>query len=224
MGHFVALCLRGVNASAGTRLGSDRGGCAQGQRHPCGDRDPRRDTEEYGSDLPHEWLRRIHKPFVAGSNPAAATISPSGRQILGVVGVRKRVTPGASIHRGIHCASNRPRVHEFSDAGRGHNDHPLWPLMALVSTSDLSPQPYPHADDGVEVRRIFHQLSSLAMENVNKHFKAIFGLHGSVPTKGLRNAGRFTLGAIFVYKPAVLYRFEHGLDLNVGLKPFLRAA
>ena len=83
---------------------------------------------------------------------------------------------------------------------------------------------YPHTDGGVEVRRLFHHLRSLAMENFNEHFKGIFGVHSSVPTKGLRNTQRFALGAILVYQLALLYRFEHGLDLNVGLKPFLQAA
>ena len=40
---------------------------------------------------------------------------------------------------------------------------------------------YPHTDDGVEVRRIFHKLRSLAMENFNEHFKGIFDGHGQVP-------------------------------------------
>jgi len=44
---------------------------------------------------------------------------------------------------------------------------------------------YPHTDDGVEVRRIFHKLRSTAMENFNEHFKGIFDGHGQVPTKGL---------------------------------------
>jgi len=83
---------------------------------------------------------------------------------------------------------------------------------------------YPHTDGGVEVRRIFHKLRSLAMENFNEQIKGIFGVHGSVPTKGLRNTQRFALGAILVYQLALLYRFQHGLDLNVGLKPFLQAA
>jgi hypothetical protein len=33
---------------------------------------------------------------------------------------------------------------------------------------------YPHTDDGVEVRRVFHKLRSIAMENFNEHFKSIF--------------------------------------------------
>lgn len=44
---------------------------------------------------------------------------------------------------------------------------------------------YPHTDDGVEVRRVFHKLRSRAMENFNEHFKGIFDGHGQVPTKGL---------------------------------------
>lgn len=83
---------------------------------------------------------------------------------------------------------------------------------------------YPHTDGGVEVRRVFHKLRSLAMENFNEHFKGIFGAHGQVPTKGLVNTQRFALGAVFVYQLALLYRFEQGQPLNLGLKPFLRAA
>jgi hypothetical protein len=83
--------------------------------------------------------------------------------------------------------------------------------------------PYPHTDPGVEVRRIFHKLRSLAIENFNQHFKGIFDGHGQVPTKGLLNTQRFALGAIFVYQLALLYRFQQGLDLNIGLKPFIKA-
>jgi len=83
---------------------------------------------------------------------------------------------------------------------------------------------YPHQGLGVEVRRIFHKLRSLAIENFNEHFKGIFDGHGQVPTKGLINTQRFALGAIFVYQLALLYRFENGLALNVGLKAFLKAA
>jgi hypothetical protein len=89
----------------------------------------------------------------------------------------------------------------------------------------VTPQygPYPHTDDGVAVRLIFHKLRSLAMENFNEHFKGIFDGHGQVPSRGLINTRRFVLGAIFVYQLALLYRFEHGLDLRVGLKAFLKA-
>lgn len=90
----------------------------------------------------------------------------------------------------------------------------------------VTPQygPYPHADAGVEVRRLFHELRSRAIENFNEQFKGIFDGHGQVPTKGLVNTQRFALGAVFVYQITLLYRFEHGLALRIGLKPFLKAA
>lgn len=84
--------------------------------------------------------------------------------------------------------------------------------------------PYPHDDPGVEVRRCFHMLRSKAIENFNEQFKGIFDGHGQVPTKGLVSTQRFGLGAILVYQLTLLYRHEHGLDLRVGLKPFLKAA
>ena len=83
---------------------------------------------------------------------------------------------------------------------------------------------YPHTHDGVEVRRIFHKLRSLTNENFNEHFKAIFDVHGQVPTKGRVNTARFALGAVFVYQLALLCRHERKSEVNRGLKPFLRAA
>ncbi len=83
---------------------------------------------------------------------------------------------------------------------------------------------YPHTDSGVEVRRIFHKLRSLANENFNEHFKGIFDVHEQVPTKGRVNTQRFALGAVFVYQLALLYRHERTSEVNRGLKPFLRAA
>ena len=83
---------------------------------------------------------------------------------------------------------------------------------------------YPHTDAGVEVRRIFHKLRTMANENFNEHFKTIFDVHGQVPTKGEVNTQRFALGAVFVYQLALLHRHEQKLDINRGLKPFLRAA
>lgn len=87
---------------------------------------------------------------------------------------------------------------------------------------------YPHTDDGKDVRRVFHKLRSVTIENFNENFneqfKSIFGGHAQVPTKGLANTQRSALGAIFVYQLALLYRHEQGLSLRVGLKPFLKAA
>jgi hypothetical protein len=84
--------------------------------------------------------------------------------------------------------------------------------------------PYPHTDAGVGVRRVLHELRSRAIENLNEQFKGIFDVHSQVPTKGWRNTRCFALGAVFAYQLTLWYRHEHGLDLRVGLKPFLKAA
>jgi hypothetical protein len=84
--------------------------------------------------------------------------------------------------------------------------------------------PYPHHDEGVEVRKILHKTRSLAIENFNEHFKAIFDVHGQVPTKGLIATQRFALSAVMVYQLAVLYCFLQGLDLRVGLKALIKSA
>jgi len=84
--------------------------------------------------------------------------------------------------------------------------------------------PYPHTDDGVEVRRILHKERSVAIENFNGQFKAIFDVHGPVPTRGQRATTRWVLGAILVYQLTLLYRHQVGLPLRIGLKPFLQAA
>ncbi len=84
--------------------------------------------------------------------------------------------------------------------------------------------PYPHTDDGKEVRRLFHQLRSHAIENFNEHYKGLFDGHGSVPTRGLLATRRYLLAAVLVYQLLLLYRFETGGDLRVGLKALLKAA
>lgn len=86
------------------------------------------------------------------------------------------------------------------------------------------PGGYPHTDDGVAVRRVFHQRRSSAIENFNEQFKSIFDAHGPVPTRGLAATQRFALGAVLVYQLLLWHRHEHGLHLRVGLKPALKAA
>ncbi len=119
-----------------------------------------------------------------------------------------------------------PAEVRFVLGDKHYNDSALHDLSAednrcLVTTQSGR---YPHTDDGVEVRRIFHKLRSTAIENFNEQFKGIFDGHQQVPTKGLTNTRRFALGAIFVYQLTLWYRHEHGMDLRVGLKPFLKAA
>ena len=83
---------------------------------------------------------------------------------------------------------------------------------------------YPHTDDGVEVRRIFHQLRSHAIENFNCQFKSIFNCLGQVPTKGLRATSRFVLGAVLLYQLTLWHHHLLQRDLRVGLKSFVLAA
>jgi transposase len=83
---------------------------------------------------------------------------------------------------------------------------------------------YPHTDDGVEVRRLFHQLRSHAVENFNAQFKTLFGCLGNVPTRGLLPTRLFALGAVLLYQ---LTLWQHAIadrDLRQGLKPFLLSA
>ena len=83
---------------------------------------------------------------------------------------------------------------------------------------------YPHTDDGVEVRRILHKERSVAIENFNGQFKAIFDVNDAVPTRGKVATARWVLGAVLVYQLTLLYRFEHHQGLRLGLKAFLKAA
>jgi Transposase DDE domain len=83
---------------------------------------------------------------------------------------------------------------------------------------------YPHQDAGAGVRRVFHEVRSRAIENFNGQFKATFDVGGPVPTRGLVATSRFVLGAVLVYQLTLLHHHHAGLDLRVGLKPFLQAA
>jgi Transposase DDE domain len=83
---------------------------------------------------------------------------------------------------------------------------------------------YPHHDDGVEVRRIFHKLRSQAIEPFNGLFKNVFEWRTQMPVTGLRRTQLLALGAIVIYQLVLLYQHEHNLPLGKGIKPLLRAA
>lgn len=83
---------------------------------------------------------------------------------------------------------------------------------------------YPHSDDGVEVRRVFHTLRSKAIEPFNGLFKNIFEWGGQVPVKGLRRTQLIVLGAVLVYQIVLLYQFQQHLPLGRDVKALLRAA
>lgn len=84
--------------------------------------------------------------------------------------------------------------------------------------------PYPHKDDGVRVRQIFHKLRSKAIEPFNGLFKNVFECSGQVPVKGLKRIQLIVLGAVIVYQLILLYQFQRGLPLGKGVKALLRAA
>jgi hypothetical protein len=92
---------------------------------------------------------------------------------------------------------------------------------ALVATRRGA---YPHHDDGVEVRRLFHKLRSQAIEPFNGLFKNIFEWRTQMPVKGLWRSQLLALGAIVLYQLVLLYQHEHNLPLGKGIKPLLRAA
>jgi hypothetical protein len=139
-----------------------------------------------------------------------------------------RLTPAnvADNHIAIELAPEFPTDLRFLLGDQHYQDPELEQQCDQINCVVITPQrgPYPHTDDGVEVRRILHKTRSIAIENFNEQFKGIFEAHGQVPTKGLAATQRFALGAIFLYQLALLYRFQHGLELRVGLKAFIRAA
>ncbi len=82
---------------------------------------------------------------------------------------------------------------------------------------------YPHTDDGVEVRRIFHKLRSMpwkiSMSISKPSLMDMEKFH-----QRLTGYSTIRVGCHFVYQLALLYGFEHDLGLCVGLKAFLKAA
>jgi hypothetical protein len=143
-------------------------------------------------------------PLAAELTPANAADNETAPRLLKVVPTAVRFILGDTAYQD-------PALHEHCAATD----------RLLVATRRGA---YPHTDDGVEVRRVFHQLRSHAIENFNGQFKGIFDVYGSVPTRGLVPTQRFALGAVFLYQLTLLYRFEHHQDLRVGLKAFLKAA
>ena len=84
--------------------------------------------------------------------------------------------------------------------------------------------PYPHRDGGVEVRRIFHKLRSLAIEPFNGLFTNVFAWRGQMPVKGLKRCQWLALGAILLYQIVLLYQHQRQQPVGVGVKALLRAA
>ena len=119
-----------------------------------------------------------------------------------------------------------PAIVRFVLGDGTYDDDGLRTDLAAAGRTLVTPRsgPYPRADAGAPVRKVFHEVRSRAIENFNGQFKAIFDVGGPVPTRGLVATARFVLGAVLVYQLTLLHRFEAGADLRVGLKPFLQAA
>ena len=83
---------------------------------------------------------------------------------------------------------------------------------------------YPHRDGGVEVRRLFHKLRSLAIEPFNGLFKNIFEWRGQMPVKGLNKCQLLALGAILLYQIVLSYQCQQQKPVGIGIKALLRAA
>lgn len=76
-----------------------------------------------------------------------------------------------------------------------------WPLLAPPGRRGA----YPHTDGGVEVRRVFHQLRSHAIEPFNGLLKNIFEWGGQMPVKGFRRCQLLALGAVLLSQLVLLY-------------------
>ena len=151
-------------------------------------------------------------------------------------GITAGGTAGSCIWRSRSAASGSPVAAEFTIASAADNviapklltQLPMAVRYVLgdthYNTPELRPEcalhnrelvatrrgPYPHRDGGVEVRRIFHKLRSLAIEPFNGLFKNIFEWRGQLPVKGLKRCQLFALGAILLYQIVLLYQKAEG--------------
>lgn len=167
----------------------------------------------------HGWVYgwKLHLVVTAGCNvwlPLAAEVTPAN-----VADNEQAPTLIEILPPGLHFLLGDQHYHD--EALRLQCDRRG---CMLVTSFTGKNNPYPHHDDGVQVRQILHKTRSIAIENFNEHFKAIFDVHGAVPTKGLRATQRFVLSAVFVYQLAILYSFLQNLDLRTGLKALIKAA
>ncbi len=163
----------------------------------------------------HGWVYgwKLHLMTTVASRwlPLAAALTPANEADNEVAPLLLRELPAEVRYLLGDQHYNAPNVREWCER-----------RDCLVIAS--RPGKYPHRDDGVEVRRLFHALRSRAIENFNEQFKAIFDVHGPVPTRGWQATRRFALGAILLYQLTLWLRFEDGLDLRTGLKAYLKAA
>jgi hypothetical protein len=126
------------------------------------------DPHRAGSTLAYGWKLHVVSVVAAVWFPIAAVLTPTNvadsepaPALLREVPAEVRFVLGDRHY-------NTPELHENCDQAD----------RSLMTTKYGC---YPHTDDGVEVRRIFHKLCSLAMENFNELIFGIFDGHGQVP-------------------------------------------
>jgi hypothetical protein len=118
------------------------------------------------------WKLHLATTVAAVWIPLAARLTPANR-----ADNEEAPTPLADLPAGVRFVLGDvryadPDLHALCDAAD----------RVLVTSKQGR---HPHTDEGVEVRRLFHELRSRALENFNAQFKAIFGCLGQVPTRGL---------------------------------------
>lgn len=102
-------------------------------------------------------------------------------------------------------------------AGRSLHCFALINLLWLVASRSGK---YPHTDDGVKVRRIFHKLRSQYIEPFNGLFKNVFEWGRTCSSQRAKTDAMGGLGAVLLYQLVLLYQFQHRKPLGVGIKPF----
>jgi hypothetical protein len=134
-----------------------------------------------GSALVYGWKLHIVAVVAAVWFPIAAVLTPANIAVS---------RPAPALLREV------PAEVRFVLGDRHYNTPDLYEVCErddrLLVTTQYGR--YPHTDEGVEVRRIFHKLRSRTNENFNEHFKGIFDGHGQVSTKGLLATQRFADG------------------------------
>jgi hypothetical protein len=77
---------------------------------------------------------------------------------------------------------------------------------------------------GGEVRKIFPNLRSQAIEPFKGVFKNVCEWRVKRPVKGVQRAPLLALGVVVLYQLGLLSQHERNLPLGKGTKPLLRAA
>jgi hypothetical protein len=157
------------------------------------------------------WKRHLAVSVGAVWIPLAAELTPANPADNAVA--PRLLAPLPAEVRDVlgDTADNAPEVRQLCEESD----------RALVATRRGT---YPHHDDGVEVRRLFHHLRSQAIEPFNGLFKHVCEWRTQMPVKGLRRSQLLALGAIVIDQLELLAQHEHHLPLGKGIKPLLRAA